>query len=81
MRAVVFDLDGTLMDSLTLVLAAITHAIEPFGGRPTMDIFARLGGPPERFMGALVKQPEDVPTAVARMEDYHRANGHLIRPY
>ena len=34
-RAVVFDLDGTLLDSLPLVLAAITHALEPFGTRPT----------------------------------------------
>ena len=30
-RAVVFDLDGTLLDSLTLVLEAIRHALEPFG--------------------------------------------------
>ena len=36
-RGIVFDLDGTLLDSLPLVLAAIRHAIEPFGGTTTMD--------------------------------------------
>ncbi|MSU49846.1 MAG: HAD family hydrolase [Opitutus sp.] len=80
-KAVVFDLDGTLVDSLPLVLAAITYAIEPYGGRPTMDIFAKLGGPPERFMATLVDDPKNVPVAVARMEIFHRENFHLIRPY
>lgn len=81
-RAVVFDLDGTLLDSLPLVLAAITHAIEPFGGpRPTRDIFATLGGPPERFMPALLNDLSQVPEAVARMERYHTENTHLIQSF
>jgi HAD superfamily hydrolase (TIGR01509 family) len=80
-RAVAFDFDGTLLDSLTLVLAAITHAIEPFGQRPTMEIFAHLGGPPERFLADLVDDAKNVPIAVRRMETYHRENAHLLRPY
>lgn len=81
-RAVVFDLDGTLLDSLPLVLAAITHAVEPFGGgRPTRDIFATLGGPPERFMPALLSDLGKVPEAIARMERYHAENTHLIAPF
>lgn len=80
-RAVVFDLDGTLLDSLPLVLAAIAHAIEPHGTRPTMDIFAHLGGPPERFMGALVRDPAHVPAALRRMESFHRDNEQLIQPF
>jgi pyrophosphatase PpaX len=80
--AVVFDLDGTLVDSLPLVLRAITHAIEPFGPtRPTMEIFARLGGPPERFMPGLLTDPNDTPEALRRMERYHSDNHHLIRPF
>jgi HAD superfamily hydrolase (TIGR01509 family) len=81
LRAVVFDLDGTLLDSLPLVLAAIRHAIEPFGGEATMDIFSHLGGPPERFMMQLVADPAHVPEALRRMASYHHDNLHLIRPY
>lgn len=81
LRAVVFDFDGTLVDSLPLVLAAITHAIEPFGGRPTMDIFPQLGGPPERFLPALLGDARHLPVALERLERFHRQNAHLIRPY
>ena len=77
-RVVVFDFDGTLVNSLPLVLASIAHAIEPYGGRPTMDIFSRLGGPPERFLPLLVGDPANVPAALARMDEYHRANNHLV---
>jgi HAD superfamily hydrolase (TIGR01549 family) len=80
-RSIVFDLDGTLLDSLPLVLAAIRHAIAPFGGEATMDIFARLGGPPERFMADLVAEPADVPEALRRMYSFHHDNIHLIQPY
>ena len=81
-EAVVFDLDGTLVDSLPLVLQAISYAIEPFGPlRPTMEIFARLGGPPERFMPGLLNDPRDTPAALARMEKFHDENHHLILPF
>lgn len=80
-RAVVFDLDGTLLDSLPLVLEAIAHALAPFGPRPTMEIFARLGGPPERFLPALLDDLRNAPIALKRMEEYHRKNLHLIRPF
>lgn len=80
-RAIIFDLDGTLVDSLPLVLAAIRHAIEPHGGEATMEIFAHLGGPPESFMRKLVPDPADVPSALQRMYAFHHENSHLIRPY
>lgn len=78
-RAVVFDLDGTLLDSLPLVLAAIAHALEPYGTRPTRDIFARLGGPPERFLPTLLSDLTQLPSAMERMDRFHQANRHLIR--
>lgn len=80
-RAVVFDLDGTLLDSLSLVLRAIAHAIEPFAAHPTMEIFSRLGGPPERFIPLMVDDVRHVPTALARLEQYHREHGDQISPF
>jgi phosphoglycolate phosphatase/pyrophosphatase PpaX len=80
--AVVFDLDGTLVDSLPLVIASIAHAIEPYGRRLTTDeIFARLGGPPERFLPEMLDDPANGPAALARMERYHHENHHLIQPF
>ncbi len=81
LRAVVFDFDGTLVNSLPLVLASIAHALEPFGRTPTMDIFARLGGPPERFLPLLLEDPKNVPAALERMEKYHNANNHLVEVF
>lgn len=77
-RAVVFDLDGTLLDSLPLVLGAIAHALEPFGARTNGEVLSRLGGPPERFMQQLLDDVRNAPEAVRRMEAYHRAHEHLI---
>lgn len=81
LRAVVFDFDGTLINSLPLVLASIRYALEPFGGSPTMDIFARLGGPPERFLPLLLSDPRNAPAALARMDEYHRSNNHLLEMF
>jgi HAD superfamily hydrolase (TIGR01509 family) len=78
---VVFDFDGTLVNSLPLVLASIAHALEPFGARPTMDIFAHLGGPPERFLPQLLANPANVPAALERMNAYHQNNNHLVEVF
>lgn len=80
-RAVVFDLDGTLVDSMPLVLAAVGHALAPFGSRSPEAILASLGGPPARFLGRLLEDAAHVPTALERMESYHRDNAHLIVPF
>lgn len=79
--AVVFDLDGTLIDSLPLVLRAFAHALEPFGPRPTMEIFARLGGPPQRVFHTLLDSARHVPAAIKRLEAFNRDNDHLIKPF
>ncbi len=80
-RAIVFDLDGTLLDSLSLVLEALRHALEPYGVKPTMAIFPLLGGPPERFLRTLVKDPRHVPVVMERLAEYHHVNGHRLRPF
>ena len=80
-RAAVFDLDGTLVDSLPLVLSAIAHALEPCGARPTMEIFAKLGGPPERFIPELVGDPAHVPEALRRLGRFFVEHEHRIAPF
>ena len=81
-RAVVFDLDGTLVDSLPLVLRSIAHAIAPFTSeRPMTEIFAHLGGPPDRFLGGLIGDERHVPAAVQRLAEFHANNQHLVQPF
>ncbi len=80
-HAVVFDLDGTLLDSLPLVLRAFSHALTPFGGRPTMEIFAHLGGPPEKIFPSLIPDASHVPAAMLRLNEFTRENHHLITPF
>lgn len=80
-RAVVFDLDGTLLDSLPLVLRAFSHALSPFGGQPTMDMFANLGGPPEKIFPSLIADASHVPAAMRRLHEFNRENHHLIVPF
>lgn len=80
-RAVVFDFDGTLVDSMSLVFSAISHALEPFRPLTQAEIFAKLGGPPERFMPALLENDAHVPAAMLRLETFDRENQHLIQPF
>lgn len=80
-HAVVFDLDGTLFDSLPLVLRAFQHALEPFGGRPTMETFAGLGGPPEKIFPLLIPDPQHVPAAMLRLQQFHAGHPELIQPF
>jgi pyrophosphatase PpaX len=80
-RAVVFDLDGTLVDSMPLVLSAVAHALAPYGERTPSEILASLGGPPARFLERLLADAAHVPVALKRMEAFHRDHAHLIVPF
>jgi phosphoglycolate phosphatase/pyrophosphatase PpaX len=79
---VVFDLDGTLIDSMPLVLRAFAHALEPF--RPELsldDIFQRLGGPPARTLGELIGDDIKAAEALRRLETFGFDNGALVEPF
>jgi pyrophosphatase PpaX len=81
-RAVIFDLDGTLIDSMPLVMRAFAHALEPF--RPDLDmhgIFQRLGGPPERTFQELIGDESKAAEAMRRLEAFGFENGHLVQPF
>jgi len=81
-RAVVFDLDGTLVDSMPLVLRGYAHALAPY--RAPLDeaeILARLGGPPERFFQELLPSDALAAAALARLEEFFRTREDLVRPF
>lgn len=81
-RAVVFDLDGTLVDSMPLVLRAYAHALAPF--RPDLSdeaVLALLGGPPDRFFAELLGDPAHAAQALRRLEEFGAANWGLIEPF
>ena len=64
-RAVVFDLDGTLVDSMLLVLRAFAHALRPYCGELTpAEITSHLGGPPDRMLRKLIADESKVPEAM-----------------
>ena len=64
-RAVVFDLDGTLVDSMPLVLRAFAHALLPYCGALTeQQITARLGGPPDRTLRSFIPDDAKLPEAM-----------------
>lgn len=72
-RAVVFDLDGTLVDSMPLVLRAVAYAISPFmTPPPPAEIYRRVAGPADRCLRELLGTDENVPVAVERLFAYAR---------
>jgi pyrophosphatase PpaX len=82
LRAVVFDLDGTLVDSMPLVLRAFAHALQPFCGDLTPEkITSHLGGPPDRTFRELIAEEEKIPQAMQRLMDFSMENWRLIRPF
>ena len=81
-RAVIFDLDGTLVDSMPLVLEAFAYALAPY--RPDLDtdgIFHRLGGPPERTLRELIGNEDDAAEAMRRLATFGFDDGAKVRPF
>jgi HAD superfamily hydrolase (TIGR01509 family) len=82
LRAVIFDLDGTLVDSMPLVLRAFAHALRPYCGEMSPEeITSHLGGPPDRMLRKLIGDDRKVPEAMQRLLDFDVANAQLIQPF
>ncbi|MET0261870.1 MAG: HAD family hydrolase [Rariglobus sp.] len=78
----IFDLDGTLVDSMPLVLRAFAHALAPF--RPDLDeqgIFQRLGGPPARMFFEMTGDEEKAAEAMRRLESFGFEDGNSVQPF
>lgn len=79
---VVFDLDGTLIDSMPFVLRAFAHALAPF--RPDLgvdDIFAKLGGPPQEFLRSTLGDETKVAQALHRLNSFGFDDGSVVQPF
>lgn len=81
-RAIVFDLDGTLVDSMPLVVRAVAYALEPFmTPPPPAEIYRRVAGPVERCLGTLLGGEHHVAEASRRLYEYagwHRGEADLF---
>lgn len=73
--AVLFDLDGTLVDTVPFILASVRHAFEGYGRCPTdAEWIAGIGTPLRDQLAALARRPEDVPPLFDRYRAFWLAN-------
>jgi pyrophosphatase PpaX len=79
---VVFDLDGTLVNSMPMVLASFTYAIKVFQDVPTqLEIFGKLQGPADICLRNLLEDEKNLPEAMNRLLDYNSKHHHQIVPF
>lgn len=73
--AVLFDLDGTLIDSIGLLLASVRHAFEGFNGRaPTeQEWVAGIGTPLAKQLKAFCTSDEELAAVTLRYRTFQRA--------
>ena len=80
--SLVFDLDGTLVNSIPMVLASFQHAIEVFQTPPSpLEIFERLSGPADVCLRDLLDDETNVPEAMGRLIEYNKTHHHQIVPF
>ncbi len=73
--AVLFDLDGTLIDSIGLLLASVRHAFEGFNGRaPTeQEWVAGIGTPLGKQLREFCQSEEQLEAVTLRYRTFQRA--------
>ena len=83
-HAVLFDLDGTLIDSIDLIVNSARHAFEKCGHpMPTREEWiADLGLPLRTMFGRFIADESMMEQLVAGYREYQLANhDRLVRPY
>jgi pyrophosphatase PpaX len=73
--AILFDLDGTLVDTVPFILAAVRHAFDGYGRCPTdAEWIAGIGTPLRTQLGTFVRGPDDVEPLFQRYRTFWLAN-------
>ena len=81
-KAVIFDRDGTLFDSLDVILRAFDHAIEPYTeARPAKEDWFEAFGPAEKDVLAKFVPLEAKQAAFTRFFNYYRDHFGEIHLY
>jgi pyrophosphatase PpaX len=81
-RTILFDLDGTLIDSIELILASHRHATrEVLGESPPDDVLRRGIGTPLWVQMRTIDEPRAEELVTAYRAFNHRHHDELLRPY
>ena len=83
-RTVLFDLDGTLIDSIALILASYHHTLAAHGRPPLPDAvwLAGVGTPLRVQLQRAATSPEDLEALVATYRAFNLANHDaMVRPF
>lgn len=81
--AVLFDLDGTLVDSIALLLASMNHTFEGRDHRPSDDEWiATLGTPLPTQLTPFITSEDDRQRLIKRYREFqHQHHDRLMAPY
>lgn len=81
--ALLFDLDGTLVDSITLIVESMRHAFREREGAPSNEEWiAHIGTPLAACFRHYARDEDDVQLLIAGYREYQLANhDRLVRAY